>query len=162
MSELLIVNASPLIFLGKAGRLDLLRSMTDQPVLVPDAVYREVVSDQQLDAAARAIAASSWLIRSAPVSVPTAVLEWDLGAGESSVIALALAHPGSSAVLDDLSGRKCALSLGIQVVGTIGLVVAAHRRGDIDDPRAMINELRAAGMWLSDAVVEKALALAGR
>jgi predicted nucleic acid-binding protein len=40
-------------------------------------------------------------------------------------------------------------------------VIAAHRLGDIDDPRKMLLDLRAAGMWISDAVIDQALRLAG-
>ena len=35
-------------------------------------------------------------------------LSWDFGAGESAVLAWCLAHPGSEAIIDDLSARRCA------------------------------------------------------
>lgn len=64
-------------------------------------------------------------------------------------------------VIADLNGRKCALAHALEVVGTLGVVIAAHRKGRIHDPRAVLLELRTAGMWLSDAVIARTLRIAG-
>lgn len=77
------------------------------------------------------------------------------------MIATAMQIANARAVVDDLIGRKCALSLGLSVVGTLGIVIGAYRRGTIDDPRQLLLDLRASGMWLSDAVIERTLRLAG-
>jgi len=47
-------------------------------------------------------------------------------------------------------------------MGTLGIVITAHRRGHIEDPRQVLLDLRASGMWLSDAVFERALRLAAK
>jgi predicted nucleic acid-binding protein len=161
MSDAWVVNASPLIFLGNAEKLDLLRLLAPGRVLVPDAVWVEVTSSTHLDRASAAVSAATWLQRVASTPVPPAVVEWDLGAGESAVIAAALDQDATRVVVDDLSGRRCALSLGLDVTGTLGLVIVAHRRGLIGHPRAVLHELREAGMWLSDATIAKALRIAG-
>lgn len=85
----------------------------------------------------------------------------EIGPGEFSVIAMALHMPGARVVIDDLNGRKCALAHGLVVVGTLGVVIAAYRQGRIEDPRAVLLELRTAGMWLSDVVITRALRIAG-
>jgi predicted nucleic acid-binding protein len=161
MPDVLIVNASPLIFLGKAGRIELLRTIGATRILVPETVFEEVAHCGHTDVAARALLGSDWIERTPAPVAPTSVIEWDLGAGESSVIATALRHPESSAVIDDLCGRRCAHALGVDVIGTLGVVIAAHRRGAIENPREVLLELRATGMWLSDAVIARALQLAG-
>jgi hypothetical protein len=38
--------------------------------------------------------------------------------------------------------------------------LTAHRQGQLADPRAVLLELRAAGIWLSDAVIARALRIA--
>lgn len=77
------------------------------------------------------------------------------------MIATALHEPGARVVIDDLNGRKCGLAHGLRVIGTLGVVIAAYRHGHIRDPRAVLLELRSAGMWLSDAVIARALRVAG-
>ena len=160
MPDALVVNASPLIFLGNAGRIDLLRATGVSRVIVPQAVFDEVTTTPHDDRAARALTEAHWLERAAPVDIPPAISEWDLGAGESAVIAVALETAGARPVIDDLEGRRCALALGLDVMGTLGVVIAAYRRGRIQNPRQVLLDLRASGMWLSDAVIERALRLA--
>lgn len=161
MPDVLIVNASPLIFLGNAGRIDLLLAMGANRIIVPEPVFDEVISGGHMDKAARAVSEAAWLEKRAPPAIPESVVAWDLGQGESSVIATALEMPGAYVVVDDLIGRKCGLALGIGVVGTLGVIITAHRRGRLPDPRAVLLELRAAGMWLSDAIIARALRIAG-
>ena len=161
MPDVLVVNASPLIFLANVGRLDLLRAIGAPRVVVPDAVYDEVTDARHADAVARALSAAPWVERFAPIAVPTSVIEWDLGPGESAVIAAGLQIARCRVVIDDLNGRKCSLALGVDVMGTLGVVIAAYRRGQIADPRQLLLEMRASGMWLADSVIERALRLAG-
>ncbi len=89
MPDALIVNASPLIFLGNAGRLDLLRTAGAQRILVPDVVFDEVTQGGYADRASSALAKTAWIQRAGVPVVPSNIVEWDLGAGESSVIAVA-------------------------------------------------------------------------
>lgn len=161
MPDVLIVNASPLIFLGNAGRIDLLRSAGAGRIMVPEPVFDEVISGGYTDKAARAVSEAAWIEKRTSPPIPESVVAWDLGAGESSVIALAVQMPDAHVVIDDLNGRKCALALGIGVIGTLGVIVSAHRQGQLADPRAVLLELRAAGMWLSDTVIARALRIAG-
>jgi predicted nucleic acid-binding protein len=161
MPDVLIVNASPLIFLGNAGRIDLLRSTGAGRIIVPEPVFDEVISGGYTDKAARAVSEAEWIEKRTSPPIPESVVAWDLGAGESSVIAMAVQMPGARVVIDDLNGRKCGLAVGIGVVGTLGVIITAHRQGQLADPRAVLLELRAAGMWLSDAVIARALRIAG-
>jgi hypothetical protein len=65
------------------------------------------------------------------------------------------------AIIDDLSGRRCAEAHGVPLRGTLGTVLLAKMRGKIPSARAVLAELRAAGMYLSDRVVGAALAEIG-
>jgi predicted nucleic acid-binding protein len=161
VSDTLVVNASPLIFLGNAGRLDLLRATGASRIIVPQTVFDEVTATHHSDRAAAALKESNWIERIASVDLSPTITEWDLGSGESAVIALALAITGARPVIDDLAGRRCALAVGLDVMGTLGLVVAAYRRGEIEDARQVLLDLRASGMWLSDGVIEGAVRMIG-
>ncbi len=141
---LVVVNASPLIFLGNAGRLELLHTLGAERVVVPEPVFDEVIAGGHTDKAARALSDAAWIEKRPAIPIPESVVAWEIGKGESSVIATALLLPGARVVIDDLNGRKCALAHDLDVAGTLGVVIAAHRQGRIDDPRAVLMELRTA------------------
>ena len=89
------------------------------------------------------------------------IRRWDLGSGESSVLAWATEHPGTLALLDDMEARRCAESLGISLLGTAGLVLLAKRRGSIPAALPVLRELIAGGMYLSELTVAELLRRAG-
>jgi hypothetical protein len=51
-----------------------------------------------------------------------------LGAGESEAMALALVLHADRVLLDELAGRKLALRLGVPVIGSVGVLLAAKRK----------------------------------
>jgi predicted nucleic acid-binding protein len=154
------VNASPLIYLAHSGHLDLLR-LAGEDLVVPVAVASEIKHRGPDDPTARAIANTPWLHETETPPVPAQILAWDLGDGESSVLAWALAHPGTLAIVDDLAARRCAATLRIAVRGTLGLVLLAKQQGHVPSARAVLMRLRQAGMYLADDVMKPALALVG-
>lgn len=76
---------------------------------------------------------------------------------ETSVLAYAYHHPGTEAIIDDLAGRKCALSLQIPVRGTLGIVLAAKKRGLISQARPVLEHLLRSGLYLSQPILDEAL-----
>jgi predicted nucleic acid-binding protein len=150
------VNASPLIFLAHANLLELLRLLGEE-VLVPLAVAEEIRRRGPEDPTARALEATDWLRVIEIPSIPPRIERWDLGAGESAVLAWCLEHPGSEAVIDDLAGRRCADALDIPVRGTLGLVLIAKQRGHLEAARPILESMLRAGMYLSPAVLDRAL-----
>ena len=148
-----IINASPLIFLSRSHHLDLLQAFASE-VWVPEPVAMEILQRGQQDITATAIEQTEWLITKSIAGIPTIITEWRLGAGESSVLALANEHPGTEAIIDDLAGRKCAASLSIPVRGTLGIVLIAKKRNLIPKARSVIEDMMTAGLYLSRKVVD--------
>lgn len=129
----LVVNTSPLIHLAEVSLLHLLKE-TAPSVWVPEPVAREIRAYGDHDPTARALATHDWL-EVQPVPAPSAqVLAWDLGPGETAVLELARTFPGSTVVIDDLAGRRCAEALGLSLRGTFGLVLAAKQAGRLAAP----------------------------
>jgi len=155
-----VVNASPLIFLARAGLIDFLQ-LAGEIVAVPSPVVKEIRFRGSNDPAVKAVEETPWIVLVDPPPTPDVILAWDLGSGESSVLAWAHAHPGTEAILDDLAARRCAATLGIPVRGTLGLVLMAKKRGTIPAARPVLERLRYAGMFLSDRILNEALALVG-
>lgn len=126
-------------------------------VVITDSVRREAQDEHSK----HALASCAWLRRVADVPIPAPIADLDLGAGEKSVLAWALAHPGAEAILDDRVARRCALDLGLRVRGTFGLVLNAKKNGLIPAARPVAEELRGAGLYLSDKLMSQMLALVG-
>lgn len=160
VTDVPVVNASPLIYLARAGMFDLLLEAGPK-LVVPDSVVNELEARGPTDPAVLAIASAAWLERVRDPQISAAILAWDLGPGESSVVAWAQAHAGTTAIIDDLAGRRCAESLSIPVRGTLGLVLLAKKRGKIPSARQAVDKLRAHGMYLADATIDRAVKLVG-
>ena len=127
---------------------------------VPQSVADEINARGDIDPTAMALREHTWLVAKPPTTILSEVLNWRLGAGETSVLALALQH-GLEAIIDDLGARKCAASLGIPVRGTLGIVLVAKQRGIIPLARPVLHELLQAGLYLSGRVLAQALARVG-
>jgi|SRR6266508_7029079 len=148
-----IINASPLIVLFKSGLEDLLPQLCDE-VIVPAAVWDEVLLGGTDDTAAVALPNADWARRVEVTTFNTTVRDWNLGAGESDVLNLACAMTGYRAMIDDSAARDCAKVIGIPFIGTGGFLVLAKRRGLIGSASAALRAVMDAGLWLSDGVVD--------
>ena len=151
-----VVNASPLILLGKTGHLGLLGALTDQ-IAVPRAVADEVGAKPDGDAALQEISATfSFVIVENEAATPE-ILSWDLGAGETQVLAHAFAHKAERVVIDDLEARRCAKAMGLGIIGTLGIVGRAKAMGFIDQAEPVVKRLRETGLYVSDELVRQLL-----
>ncbi len=131
-------------------------------ILVPTAVIEEVRAYP--DDAGRKIedALGSWL-REERVGARRIVdvLLADLDLGEAEVIALAHERAADWIVMDDLDGRRFARRLGLEPVGTLGLLLAAKLRGELGSLGEEIDRLEREGFRVSPALVEAVLRSAG-
>ncbi len=158
MAERPAVNASPLIFLSRADMLDMLK-IEGERIVVPKTVADELKRRGPGDPTVQAIEKTSWLEVLESPPIPAVIQAWDLGEGESSVLAWGHANPGTVIIVDDLPAQRCAVASGIPVRGTLGLILTAKKRGLIPKARPIVEKLRQSGMYLSDRVVNQALAL---
>jgi predicted nucleic acid-binding protein len=150
------INTSPLIFLSKGGFINLLQLLSPQ-IIIPQAVAREIEAYGSNDITAKTLAETTWLKIEAVPTIPSIILNWDLGLGESEVLAWSYLHQKTEVIVDDLAARRCAMSLNIPVRGTLGLVLIAKQRGVIPAARPVLEKLKLSGMYLSDAVLNRAL-----
>ena len=155
MNDVWVVNASPIIALAKADRLNLLTDLCRE-LLIPEAVVAEVLAGPPSDAARRTLQ-RGWGLVVAPQGVPPSLLEWGLGTGETAVLAIAMERRPATAVLDDAAARTCARALGIEVIGTMGVVLRAMRKALIPSAADVLKALRTAGLYMDDEVARSAL-----
>jgi uncharacterized protein len=127
-----VSDSSPLIALGRIGQLSLIRRLAG-PIVVPPAVAHEVYG---------ADAPPDWIhVQSLGSSVAVGA---SLGRGEQEAIVLALELGARWILLDDLPARRSAARLGLRVVGTVGVLLAAKRSGLVDEIRPLLDALDAA------------------
>jgi len=90
-----------------------------------------------------------------------ALLATGLHRGEAAAIALAREKDADALVIDERQGRTTATAMGLHVVGTLGVLVAARLRGELAAVAPEIERLREAGLWLSGHLIARVLAEVG-
>jgi predicted nucleic acid-binding protein len=144
VSEAWVVNASPLILFSRIGRLDLIERLAPT-ILVPNAVIGEVRAGQDKDRTAAVALEWAHQYTVEDLTVVASIQNWDLGLGESQVIAHCVGAR-RWAVLDDRAARRCAAGHGIPVIGSLGIILRSKRLGHVDRARPLIVDLIGAGM----------------
>lgn len=156
-----VSDTSPLLFLAKLDRLDLLEQTIGQ-ITAPDAVFREI--QQRRDLASQKIedARQSWLkARTVTDTALVEVLQADLDKGEAEVIALAFELQTDRVLMDDLDGRRLARRIGLTPVGTLGVLLGARQTGRVPSLRAEIEKLLRAGFRAHEDLIAGVLREAG-
>ncbi|MFO0890872.1 MAG: DUF3368 domain-containing protein [Isosphaeraceae bacterium] len=128
---------------------------------MPEAVLRELEAHGRDDDAVKELRRHEWIRVIPTPEDPPSIAAWDLGPGESAVLALAHAESDSWAVIDDGQARRCARSIGVPFIGTLGLVFLAKQCGRITLARPILERLKASGMYLSDTILEQVLRRVG-
>lgn len=157
-----VINASPLIFLSEVNGLEWLIHLADRAILIPQAVLAEVAAGSGSDALIWQIEQNPGFLVAPNLPVPTVISAWDLGAGETQVLSHGLqSREGGRVLLDDQAARKCAQSLGLPVLGTLGVILIAKRRDWITAVRPVIEQLQMQKMYMSAALMQSVLKDAG-
>ena len=155
-----VVNTSPLIFLDKIGLLELLGSLY-QKLWITEGVFEEIRAGDQGAGLEKKLKSFSWVENALLPEPAQELLEWDLGRGETSVIALAREHPGIEALIDDRAANRCARLYGISCRGTIGILLLAKERGELREVKGSLDALIKAGCWISKPFQKRILEIAG-
>ncbi len=154
---IIISNASPLIGLSAIDRLFLLKDIWGK-IIIPDAVFKEVVVDGSGKPGANDIdlACSSWIERlSVKNKEVVAVLQTVLDYGESEVIALGQELKADLLLLDNREPRLFAANINQKVMGTVGLIKLGWKKGLIQEPIQELIKLRLNGFWIEDRIFDQ-------
>lgn len=160
MKRMAVVNASPLIVLARIGRLGLLTEVGGN-LVVPSGVAHEIMQGGPRDPARRWIVGDGRRYIKRVRQTDDLVAAWDLGLGESHVLTWALTHEHCEALLDDAAARTCAKTLGINVCGTLGLLMRAKRVGLIMAVKPLFGELTNAGFYVGAEMLDAILEIVG-
>jgi uncharacterized protein len=143
-----VSDSGPLIALERIQQLELLPALFNR-ILVPPAVAEEFVPSDRLP---------KWL-QLQPVKQPPrlAGLQLSLGAGEREALSLSLELRASVLLVDDKAARRAAAGLGIPIIGTLGILVSAKRRGLLQRVRPHLDALQRASFYFAPGLYARIL-----
>ena len=146
-----VSNATPLINLDAIGHLNLLRHLCDEVTAAPG------------EPGAGAVQSEEWITRrSLNQRHLASALLGELDSGEAEAIALAVETEVELLLIDEQAGRRAARRLEVEHVGTLGVLLEAKHAGHVSKIRPLLDALRSeAGFWISNALYERTLELAG-
>lgn len=137
---LVVSNSSPLIALARLSYLDLLQALYGE-IVIPQAVYQEVVQGGNGRAGSAAVQVAPWIsTQTVRDTIAVDILREQLDRGESEAIVLALETQAQLLLIDEARGRRIAQSRRLTHIGTVGIIVLAKRRNLIPSgPPSSIN-----------------------
>ncbi len=160
-----VADSSVLIWLARAGKLNLLRDQYET-VIVPREVYYEVVEEGIREGHADAhvikdAVEQGWIRIESVVSDGERRIAADINEiheGEAAALGLAMAR-SLPILLDESSGRAVAEALGLKARGTLSVVLRALREGGLTRPQArdVIASMVASGFRIEPSLLERVL-----
>ena len=128
---IVVSDSTPLISLMKASQLDILEKLFGN-VLIPEAVFSELTANDAFPEEA-ALIQKSKSIKVVVVSDHKAVSllqrATGLDCGESEAIVYADDAHADLLLMDEVQGRKVAKSMGLPIMGSVGILINAFRDG---------------------------------
>jgi predicted nucleic acid-binding protein len=85
----------------------------------------------------------------------------DIGMGEASSIALALEFDDSLLIIDEKKGRKVAVDLKIEIIGSLGVLIKAKEKGVIKSVKEILALIDKTNFRISQSIREKVLRASG-
>ena len=127
---IVVANSSVLIALCRIGMLNLLYQKFTEGIFIPEAVWYEVVESGRGQPGSEEVSSSPWIkVKKVKDEKLISLLRIELDEGEAEAIVLASELKADLVLLDEKAARKVAKRLGLQVLGTIGVLIWAKRAG---------------------------------
>ena len=150
---MIVSDDSPLIVLLKTNKLSILQKLFTK-IIVPKAVYQEITAKEQEK---QIFDKTDWIeIRDIKNSELNNLLEKLIDKGEAEAIILAK-ELKTSLLVDDAKARKYAILLNVEVIGTLGLLKMAKKRGIIPSVKETISDMLAEGYYIEDKLIARIL-----
>ncbi len=157
---IIISDTTPISELAKVNHLDLLPKIFGE-VIIPQGVFQELQEGQH--PAATLVKDLSWLKvcvvqNRQEVEMLQQLFKLDLG--ESEAIVLAEEMGAVQLLIDEKAARKVALARKLPLIGTVGVLLLAKRRGLLYSVKEILDEMEKQGMRISTRLFEQVLTLA--
>ncbi len=156
---IVIADSSALVALSICQALPVIESLFGE-VFVPDSVYQEVtikgkpeakVLKEFLNSRTKSVKLENYSIKN----------KVNLGSGELDAIALYMSLSAELLIIDDAKAKKVAYANGLEVMGSIGVLLLAKEQGLIKAIKPLLELLDASNIHLSQKMIDKALEISG-
>ncbi len=156
--RLIISNTTPLINFAEIGRMEVLKGLFET-ITIPPAVVKELDDKEALFSKACEVPLHSCIVTKAPEDhLLVRGYAGRVHPGEAECLALAMEHPGSLLLLDDLAARDLAASNRLLFTGTLGCLIRARRQNLIPAVRPLLQDLRSLSrFWISTELEDRVL-----
>ena len=163
MTPIVVTDKDPMIGLGRISRFSVIKRRY-KSITIPPRVLEElcITSDRPGARALSEAIADGWISIVSPKKThASGMLSLILDAGKAEAIQLASERNAQLLVIDDRRGREIALSRGIKINGTGGILIAAKKAGILGKVKPVLDELSSAGYRLSEDLCNRIIDLAG-
>ncbi|MFN8456270.1 MAG: DUF3368 domain-containing protein [Anaerolineae bacterium] len=152
---IVVSNTTPLIGLAVIQRFSLLQQIFGK-IYIAQAVYAEaVVSGREIGGAKREVSTATWIeIVKVKDRLAVEVLLDELDLGEAETIVLAREVSADWVLMDEKKGRRKLSQLGIQKIGTVGILLKAKETGLLSVIRPELELLCQQGFSISQSVID--------
>lgn len=150
MRSAVIADTSSLILFEKINEQRLLREIYGKLYITPE-IQQEYRSELPTWIEIKEVEAQKYLF----------FLSTQVDLGEASAIALALEMENSLIILDDLSARKLALQLHLQITGVLGVLVKAKKINLVKTVKPLIDKLLQTNFRISGKIITEVLTITG-
>ncbi|NEQ75409.1 MAG: DUF3368 domain-containing protein [Okeania sp. SIO2D1] len=138
---IIVSNTSPITSLSAIGYLNLLHDIYGT-IIIPVAVYEEMTGLGYNVPGTIEVQTLPWIEkRELKNRLLLERLENELHRGESETIALAVSLDAERVIIDENPGRKKAISLGLNVIGVLGILLIAKQRRLITNIQPLMDDL---------------------
>ena len=141
---IIVSDTSPITNLAAIGQLDLLRQLYSR-VIIPEAVYNEMVDINKIVPGAVEVKTLSWIQTQTVINSlqVTEIQEnnQSIHLGEAEAIILSLEIKADLLLMDERRGRIVATNYGINITGLLGVLIQAKKQGLIPAIKPLIDQL---------------------
>lgn len=155
---ILVADCSALIALASCNGLRLLDVLFGT-IIVPEAVYREAVVGDKLEAQQLKEYLQDKVRKIDPVG--SVLLDGFSDLGETEVMLLYKQYSADKLLIDDKRGRRMAKINHISTIGSLGVLLAAKQARLIDQIFPFVNKLASSDIYVSADLIATVMEIAG-
>ena len=152
---IVVSNTTPLLCLYYINHLNLLQELFGK-IYVPEAVYNEITNYGENKPGNDLFHLSNFIITKKVINKMTVeLLQVNLDYGESEAVVLAKELPADILLMDEKKARRVAQANNILIMGTLGVLLVAKKRGMVTNVKSLMDDLINKNIWIEKQLYHK-------